>query len=84
MIFFKSNIILGIIFAAIKLVVKIIYKFLKLLHLRLTFLLAVAGIILFFTSWWNYNYVRIIYYVALGLSFVLAIVLTMKKSGGKK
>lgn len=84
MIFQKSRIILGIVFGAVKLVFKLIYKFLKLLHLRLTFLIAVAGIILFFTQLWNYNYVRIIYWIVLGLSVVLAIVLVFKKLSGKK
>ena len=84
MTFQKSRILLGIIFGAIKLVVKLFYKFLKILHLRLTFLLGIAGIVLYFTSWWNYSYVRIIYFVALGLSVVLAVVLIAKKSGGKK
>ena len=84
MTFQKSRILLGIIFGAVKLVVKLIYKFLKILHLRLTFLLGIAGVVLYFTSLWNYKYVRILYFVALGLSVVLAVVLIAKKSGGKK
>lgn len=84
MTFQKSRILLGIIFGVIKLVVKLFYKFLKILHLRLTFLLGIVGIVLYFTSPWNYTYVRVIYFVALGLSVVLAVVLIAKKSGGKK
>lgn len=84
MVFLRTNLILGIIWHAIKLVFTVVYKVLKLLHLRLTFLILVAGVVLYFTGTLDNFWYRMIFYAALGLSVLLAIFLCLRRLFGKK
>ncbi len=76
MIYVKNNLLFGI----IKTVLKLVYKIVKLLHLQIPMLVGLVGAILYFTGALNQNQtVLYAYYVALGLSVLLSIVLTFRK-----
>ena len=83
----KNRALLGIVWAIIKTVFKLVYGILKFFNLHLAFLVAIAGVVLFFTGALKNSVVLTVFYVAVIFSIVYAIFTTIKKLlgfGGKK
>ncbi len=83
----KNRALLGIVWAIIKTVFKLVYGILKFLNLHLAFLVAIVGVVLFFTGALKNSVVLTVFYVAVIFSIVYAIFTTIKKLlgiGGKK
>lgn len=56
----------------IKIIVVVVYKLLKALHLRFVFLIAIAGLILYWTGAFNTNEVTVIYLIVAVFSVLLS------------
>ena len=83
----KNRALLGIIWAIIKTVFKLVYGILKFFNLHIAFLVAIVGVVLFFTGTLKNSVVLTVFYVAVIFSIVYAIFTTIKKLlgfGGKK